>query len=165
MLRNFKYFAILVAFSAGWYSGCAYYNVRQLKIDLKASSQQIITRDKTIVDMQNSEKINNEILIKSSQQRQQDKINYENVYSKLQNMSKQLDDTNHINAILVRTVKFGINGKTVPDANSSSRINAQTATYRASDFANGIIKLGQNCTENTKQLILLQEWNKKQYDR
>jgi hypothetical protein len=162
--RYFQLICILAAFLAGWYSGYTYYNVKQLKIDLKAKNELIKNRDLVISKMQTSEKITNDILVKSAEQRQQDKINYENVYSKLQNVSKQLDNSNHINGILVRTVQSGINGKTVSDADTSSRINEEATTYRASDFANQLINLGQKCTENTNQLILLQEWNRQQFE-
>lgn len=165
IVRYSKFIAIFLVFLAGWYSGYTYYNVKQLKIDLKLSNQKALDKDKTIADMQNSEKITNDILTKSAIQRQQDKINYENVYNKLQSVSKRMDSTNHINAILVRTVQAGINGKTVSYANATSRINEETITYRPSNFTDRIIHLGQNCTENTNQLTSLIEWNLKEYDR
>ncbi len=166
IMRYVWIFGTIAVFAAGWYSGYTYYDVKQLKIDLNATTQDSKNKDLLISKMETSEKITNDILAKSAIQHQQEKINYETVYTKLQNITKQLDSSNHVNAILVRTVQYGINGKTVPkDANTTRGINEKAATYRASDFASGIIKLGQSCTENTNQLLSLQEWIKQQYDR
>lgn len=164
--RYFWIFSTIASLSAGWYSGYTYYNVKQLKIDLSTSNQQIKSRDDVISKMQDSEKITNDILIKSNTQRQEDKVNYENVYTKLQTITKRLDTSNHINADLVRTIQAGVNGKTVPEnANPTSGTNEKTPVFRASSLTRGVIKYGEGCTENTTQLILLQEWIQTQYDR
>lgn len=46
--RYFWVFSTIAAFSAGWYSGYTYYNVKQLEIDLKVSNEQVKNRDKII---------------------------------------------------------------------------------------------------------------------
>lgn len=162
--RYFKYIALVVTFTGGWYSGYNYYHVRQLKIDLKVSNQKIANREEVISKMETSEKITNDILTKSAIQRQQEKTNYENVYAKLHVTEKQLNSSNHINADLVRIIQSGVNGK-VPNANATSGANEKTPIYRASSLTRGIINWGERCNENTNQLILLIEWNLKQYDR
>lgn len=155
---------IMIGFAGGYYSSYIINKVDQLKIDLNASNQQIKNRDDLISKMQDSEKITNDLLTKSNTQRQEDKTKYENVYTKLQTITKRLDSANHINADLVRTIQLGVNGK-VPGATTTSGANEKAPTYRASSLAGGVIKLGQACTENTNQLILLQEWIQTQYDR
>lgn len=161
-LRYFKIILLLGAFMAGWYSGYSYYNVKQLKIDLKVSHETIKSKDMVISKMETSEKITNDILTKSAFQRQQEKINYENVYTKLEATKKHLDASNHINADLVRFIQDGVNGK-VSNATTASRINEKAPIYRASSLSRGVINWGERCNENTNQLNLLIEWYLKQY--
>jgi hypothetical protein len=51
--RYFWVFSTIATFAAGWYSGYTYYNVKQLKVDLNVSNQQIKTQNITNRDAEN----------------------------------------------------------------------------------------------------------------
>jgi hypothetical protein len=120
--RYMSVFGIISAFCGGWYSSYTYYSVRQLKIDLNASNQEVQTKDRLLLaTKQNIENINKQSII-DYQQKQEIQKKYE------EQIQLNADYKNYINANNIITHDFMRRVGALKSENDKLRANSTTAS-------------------------------------
>ncbi len=154
--------ALFISWSIGDYHG---HQSEKNSIENKQKSIIIKEQQLSIDKLENTIKIGNNTVRQLINDRIQEHNNYTRVLGELSNDKKIIDSTNHINGLLVRSVRAGINGKSMSQTfDATSRINAESETYSAAAFASAISMIGKQCNDIRNQLILLIQYDIKQVE-
>lgn len=152
--------SIFFAWSAGDYHGH-----RAEKNSIENAQKSVLIKDQqlTINKLTTDISIRNNTVNQLINDKIQERNNYIKVLGELSNAKTIIDRTNHINGSLVQYVQAGVRGKTVPEVfDATSRVNAESETYSATDYANSEIMLGKQCNDQRDILIRLQQYIKQE---